>query len=167
MAEARNLRCDCLNIANGRRPFYSDSVINMVFSTEQMLVDSFVALLEASHTPWGELEFAREFDYSRGRADVVAVGKCDTLIAFEAKLKDWKVALHQAYRNTCFAHRSYVLLPKAAALSAMGYSAEFEKRGVGLCYIDGKDLIILQESALTPPLEPWLLSDAISQVRQQ
>jgi hypothetical protein len=136
----------------------------MTYSTEQMLVDSFVALLESEGTPWGLVRCAREFDYMRGRTDVVAVAGSNTLIAVEAKLTDWKCALHQAYRNTCFAHRSFVLLPKARALIALGFLAEFEKRGVGLCYIDGADFVVLQDSPHTPPLEPWLASEAISHV---
>jgi hypothetical protein len=50
------------------------------------------------------VSFACEFDYSRGRTDVVALRDGEHVIAFEAKLKDWRTALHQAYRNTCFAH---------------------------------------------------------------
>ena len=38
------------------------------------------------------------------------------LMAFEAKLKDWRYGLDQAYRNTCFAHKSYVVVPEATAL---------------------------------------------------
>ena len=90
----------------------------MTFTSEQTLVDTFVGLLETNRSPWGEVRLAREFDYSRGRTDVVAVADADTLIAVEAKLTDWKYALHQAYRNTCFAHRSFVLLPKEAAIAA-------------------------------------------------
>jgi hypothetical protein len=131
-----------------------------------MLVDAFVGLLLENRSPWGKVRLGREFDYSRGRTDVVAVSDADTLIAIEAKLEDWKSALHQAYRNTCFAHRSFVLLPKAAALNAFSYSGEFERRGIGLCYIDGADLVILHEAAHTSPLEPWLASEAISHVYQ-
>src|SRR2546427_5324293 len=40
-------------------------------------------------------------------------------ISFEAKLKDWRYALDQAYRNTCFAHKSYVVVPEATALTAL------------------------------------------------
>jgi len=47
---------------------------------------------------------------------MLAKREANTLIAVEAKLKDWKYALHQAYRNTCFARQSFVLLPKAVAL---------------------------------------------------
>jgi hypothetical protein len=139
----------------------------MTFTTEEKLVDRFVRLLEADCSPWGQVQFTREFDYSRGRTDVVAVEEAGTLIAIEAKLKDWKQALHQAYRNLCFAHRSFVLLPKAAALTAMASLAEFEQRGVGLCYIDGSELVVLHDSPHNLPLEPWLASEAISSVAQQ
>jgi hypothetical protein len=139
----------------------------MTFATEQMLVERFVRLLETNKTPWGELQFTLEFDYSRGRTDVVAVSNKETLIAVEAKLTDWREALHQAYRNTCFAHRSFVLLPKQRALTAFSFLIEFEKRGVGLCYIDGAQLIVLQDSPYALPLEPWLASEAISKVSRQ
>jgi len=138
----------------------------MVFPTEQTLVDTFIDLLKANGTPWGELRFTCEFDYSRGRTDVVAVGHSDTLIAVEAKLEDWRYALHQAYRNTCFAHRSFVLLPKVAALAAASFLVEFERRGVGLCYIDGASLVVLHDSPRVSPLEPWLASEAISEIRR-
>lgn len=138
----------------------------MTFETERMLVDSFAILLASSRTPWGQVRFAREFDYSRGRTDVVALTSTDTLIAIEAKLRDWKSALHQAYRNTCFAHHSFVLLPKAAALVALAFSAEFESRGVGLCYIDGAKLVVVQDSPHTLPVEPWLASKALSYCAQ-
>lgn len=139
----------------------------MTFVSEQMLVDTFVGLLEGNGTPWGNVSFIREFNYSRGRTDVVAVVNADTLIAVEAKLKDWKYALHQAYRNLCFAHRSFVLLPKTTAFIAFRFLAEFERRGVGLCYIDAAGLVVLHDSAHSAPLEPWLAAEAVSRVYQQ
>jgi hypothetical protein len=138
----------------------------MTFKSERHLVDDFVNLLETNQTPWGKLECSREFDYARGRTDVVAVSDTDVLIAIEAKLKDWKYALHQAYRNTCFAHQSFVLLPKKIALSAALYGAEFERRGVGLCYMENSLLVVIYNSRLTTPIEPWLACEAISQVRK-
>lgn len=136
----------------------------MTFATEQVLVESFVDLLRLNRTPWGEVRFTREFDYSRGRADIVALADANVVIAVEAKLKDWKVALHQAYRNTCFAHRSFVLLPKAAAMTALQFRIEFEQRGVGLCYVDGAEIVVLQDALHTVPIEPWLASEAVSRV---
>ena len=139
----------------------------MTFTSEQTLVDTFVGLLETNRSPWGEVRLAREFDYSRGRTDVVAVADADTLIAVEAKLTDWKYALHQAYRNTCFAHRSFVLLPKEAAIAAGVFLVEFERRGVGLCYIDSAaNLVVPCDSPRASPVEPWLASEAISRVRR-
>ena len=138
----------------------------MTFDTEQLLVNNFVGLLESRSTPFGDVSFACEFDYSRGRTDVVALRDGDHVIAFEAKLKDWRTALHQAYRNTCFAHQSFVLLPKIAALNALNCREEFEMRRVGLCYLDGAHLVVLHDSPSTPPIEPWLASEVILQVHQ-
>src|SRR5438105_2952246 len=104
----------------------------MTFANEKMLVSRLLSLLESQATCWGAVRVTPEFFYSRGRTDVVAVDEDESLIAFEAKLSDWKTALHQAYRNTCFAHSSYVVLPKKTALVAFRFVGEFEKRGVGL-----------------------------------
>jgi hypothetical protein len=138
----------------------------MIFESEQKLVDRFVTLLRTDQTPWGRVVCSREFNYARGRTDVVAVAESDTLIAVEAKLEDWKYALHQAYRNTCFAHQSFVLVPEATAFAAIVFLAEFQRRGVGLCYIDATNLVVLHDSPCNSPLEPWLASEALSRVRQ-
>lgn len=133
----------------------------MTFATEKLLVDRLCALLETNATCWGTVRVTPEFFYSRGRADLVALNEDQNVIAFEAKLKDWKTALQQAYRNTCFAHCSYVVLPKQAALDALRFAGEFEKRGVGLCYVDDSALVVLRESLHSEPLEPWLASHAM------
>ena len=64
--------------------------------------------------------------------DVVGVTENQELISFEAKLKDWRSALQQAYRRTSFSHYSYVVLPKPIALKVVRYWHEFEMRGIGL-----------------------------------
>jgi hypothetical protein len=134
----------------------------MTFTKEKMLVDRLLFVLQSQSTFCGSVRVTPEFFYSRGRTDVVAVDQDDSVIAFEAKLTDWKTALHQAYRNTCFAHSSYVILPKKAALAAFRYVGEFEKRGVGLCYVDESALVVLHESSHSEPIEPWLSYDAVS-----
>jgi hypothetical protein len=107
-----------------------------------------------------------EFDYQRGRTDVVVLtSDGEGLLAFEAKLHKWREALQQAYRNTCFAHHSYVLLPKSIALRVQKCSAEFKLRHVGLCYIDGKNIVIVLPAERQVPLEPWLLDEATKVVR--
>jgi len=125
----------------------------MTFANEKLLVDRLLSLLQSQATFCGPVHVTPEFFYSRGRTDVVAVDQDATLFAFEAKLTDWKTALHQAYRNTCFAHSSYVVLPKKTALAAVKF---------GLCYVDESALVVLRASSHTEPIEPWLAYDAVS-----
>jgi hypothetical protein len=134
----------------------------MTFANEKMLVDRLLSLLQSKGTFCGPVRITPEFFYSRGRTDVVAVAEDKSLIAFEAKLADWRTALHQAYRNTCFAHSSYVVLPKRTALAAFRFVGEFEKRGVGLCYVDDSALVVLRVSSHNEPIEPWLAYYALS-----
>ncbi len=79
------------------------------YSLEQHLVEDFCAVLQTRNTPWGEVTLTREFGFTRGRADVIAVDTDGNVLAFEAKLEKWRVALQQAYRNTCFANFSVIL----------------------------------------------------------
>lgn len=138
------------------------------YNSEKALVDEFVIFLNYLASPWGPLRTAREFFYQRGRTDVIALAEDGRIIAFEAKLTRWRDALHQAYRNTCFAHSSYVLLPKEAALGAQRYIAEFQRRGVGLCYFgDVEGFVVLVEASDTQPLEPWLSGQAAFEVSRE
>lgn len=137
-----------------------------MYSTEKMLVDQFVRLLDSGENPWGPVSISCEFFYARGKTDVVALADGEILIAFEAKLKDWRCALDQAYKNTCFAHKSYVVVPKATALTAFAYTSEFKRRGVGLCYLDNTGgLTVLVEPETSIPIEPWIATQAASRVR--
>jgi len=139
-----------------------------MYSSEKKLVEQFVRLLDSQKNPWGPLSVLCEFFYARGKADVVALTDGDVLIAFEAKLKDWRYALDQAYRNTCFAHRSYVVVPKSTAMAAFAYVAEFRRRGVGLCYVDPSgEFIVLEESECSPPIEPWIAAQAARRARTE
>lgn len=128
----------------------------MVFPNEQTLVTSFISRLSADGAPWGVVQVATEFYYQRGRTDIVASTPEKTVIAVEAKLQDWRSALQQAFRNRCFAHRSYVLLPKNTAIRAHQYAGEFDRRRVGICYLDAGEIVVLHPSIETDPLEPWL-----------
>jgi hypothetical protein len=132
-----------------------------VYSTEKMLVDQFVRVLGSKENPWGPVSVSCEFFYSRGRTDVLAMAGGNLLIAFEAKLKNWRYALDQAYRNTCFAHKSYVVVPEATAQTAFAYVAEFRRRGVGLCCVDNAGGIsVLEDPEVSTPIEPWIASQA-------
>lgn len=123
---------------------------------EQALVSSFIHHMRTDRSPWGDVHVATEFDYRRGRTDIVAYTADASVIAIEAKLRDWRGALHQAFRNRCFAHQSYVLLPKDIALRAHQYLAEFDRRRVGICYLDGEQIVVLHPAEGADPIEPWL-----------
>lgn len=143
----------------------SSSSKNMVsFDSEAALVARFLEALKNGEHPWTvDLRIAMEFNYLRGKTDVVAVTPECEVVAFEAKLSRWKEALHQAYRNTCFAHRSYVLLPEAASTSPKRFLRQFERRRVGLCILGAKGLTVVIEAPLSNPLQPKLADEAIAQ----
>lgn len=129
--------------------------IKMTFMNEQALVDSFLSRLGTVSAPWQAEQVATEFYYQRGRTDVVFTVN-QSVIAVEAKLQDWRTAMHQAFRNRCFAHRSYVLLPKDIALRAHRYAGEFDRRRVGICYLEETEIVVLHSAAESDPIEPWL-----------
>ena len=125
------------------------------YASEAALVDAFLVVLRRS-SPWGRVKASTEFDYQRGRTDVIALSSAGELLAFEAKLTKWRDALHQAYRNRCFARRSFVVVPRPVALVAMRYDEEFRRRKVGLCFVDNRHITVLIDAADNEPLQPWL-----------
>jgi len=128
----------------------------MSFANEKVLVDRFVARLHEGESPWGNVQVATEFFYQRGRTDVIASTEDRSVIAIEAKLCDWRSALHQAFRNRCFANQSYVLLPKDTAVRAFRYDGEFDRRQVGICFLEDCDIVVLKPATESAPIEPWL-----------
>src|SRR5260370_608497 len=137
-----------------------------MYKTEHNLIRQFVRRLQDVHCPWGRVTVSREFNYDRGRADLVVLAENGNhLMAFEAKLEKWREALQQAYRNLCFAHTSYVILPRHTALRAQLYSGEFAHRNVGLCYIEGDRINIAFTPQRSVPIEPWLMYAALAAVK--
>jgi len=140
---------------------------NFLYSTEKSLVEDFCEILEFYENPWGSIQFMTEFNYQRGKTDIVAINKEKEIIAFEVKLEKWRVALHQAYKNTSFAHFSYVVLPDAVAHRAKCYPYEFLKRSVGLCTFDGRKIKIIFSAMPQKPIQPWLRYIAESKVMER
>lgn len=135
------------------------------YSSERHFVNEFCDALESADCPWGKVHHITEFGYLRGRTDVVAVDSNDDVIAFELKLVDWPKALEQAYRNTCFTHRSYVVLPEPILNRAERQRDDFERRKVGICYLDGGKVVVSLPSTRQLPLQPWLSDLAASKAR--
>lgn len=131
-----------------------------VYLTEAALVSDLLEHLAREGT-----RAYTEFDYTRGRTDIVALGECGELFAIEAKLTRWREALHQAYRNRCFAHRSYVALPPAAAAIAGQYVSEFSDRRVGLFSVSPTSVTVILECEPEPPVQPWLTNVALDVFR--
>jgi hypothetical protein len=128
-----------------------------MYALEETLVQDFLRVLAVPLlNPWGPVRAITEFFYARGRTDVVAMTKQGELIAFEAKLKRWKDALDQAYRNTCFSHLSYILLPEKTAYLAASYAADFSVRGVGICSLVAGKIEIVYDAKKLTPLQEWL-----------
>jgi hypothetical protein len=138
-----------------------------MYSREEILVQDFLKCLPVSpFSKEGPIKFVTEFDYRRGRTDVIALNSDGEIIAFEAKLERWREALHQAYRNTCFAHYSYVILPEDTAKLAHKYYKEFSKRSVGLCYLSSGELIIAHRANRTDPFQEWLSYQASTAITE-
>lgn len=126
------------------------------FSTEAFLVERFVGVLQSGRSVFGPLQVTTEWSHRAGFVDVLARDATESLVAFEAKLTDWKRAYLQAYRNTAYANRAYVLLPEETVHRALQDREEFEFRGIGLCSFDGQQIRVLIEAAEQEPLLIWL-----------
>lgn len=128
------------------------------------LVKDFENHIYKSENPFTKLSIAFEFSYETGRVDVVGVTENEELISFEAKLKDWRSAVQQAYRRTSFSHYSYVVLPKPTALKVIKYWHEFEARGIGLCSVTPTEIKIEIPAVKQIPFMPWLTQAALEYI---
>lgn len=128
------------------------------YISEADLVQDFLALLQQGQSPWGTVETTTEWDYRTGITDVLVRTDEGHLVAFEAKLTDWRRATHQAYRNTTFAKRAYVVMPLKAAERASTHAEIFSRYGVGLCSVQKNSVSIIIEAPELDeePLLPWM-----------
>ena len=132
-----------------------------MYSLERDLVRDFIAILPKSlFSKKGRGVYQTEFNYARGRTDIILLDNNNELVAFEAKLKKWREALHQAYRNTSFAEYSYILVPEHVAKQAAKYFVEFSRRSVGICFISENEIKILYKARQNIPLQDYLYERA-------
>lgn len=113
------------------------------------------------------IAMASEFNYVEGKVDIIAKDSDGDLIAFEAKLLRWRNALYQAYRNSSFAHYSYVVLPEATLANARSHIDEFHRRGVGLCFFGSSGLRVELLATRRNPIQPWLTNIALSYIDER
>lgn len=132
-----------------------------MYSREDALVNDFINCIPKSpFAREGLVGVSTEFNYNRGRADIILMTFDKEVIAFEAKLQKWREALHQAYRNTCFAHYSYIIVPKIVAEIAVQYEVEFAQRLVGICYVSENKIVIARKAIKADPIQEWLMRRA-------
>jgi hypothetical protein len=110
----------------------------MMSMSEQDFVTSL--LQETIGFPWRSdrrIRHTTELRITRNRVDIVFFeetpeGNIGTIIAVEAKLKNWRQAIQQAYRDRLFADRVYVALPSKYASGAIDNISQFRQTSIGL-----------------------------------
>jgi hypothetical protein len=129
-----------------------------LYSKESDLVRDFLLFLKQGESPWGNVATTTEWDYRTGITDVLARTSEGHLVAFEAKLTDWRRATQQAYRNTTFVKQAYVVMPALAAERAMVHQDVFSRYGVGLCSVqeNGVSIVIEAPELDEDPILPWM-----------
>lgn len=132
------------------------------YLNEQSMVEDLSAFVTSQTGPVRCREVTYEFDYRSGRADLVGLGNRGSLHAFETKLHKWREALHQAWRNACFAHYCYVALPELTASVALKAKHEFQRHGVGLLILSRHEAKLAIPPRRNAPLLPWLTKAALS-----
>jgi hypothetical protein len=135
-----------------------------MYRLERCLVEDFEGNIKRADNVFAISDFALEFFYINGRTDIIALTNDGNLIAFEAKLNRWRIAMNQAYRNSAFAHYSYVLIPKNFIDNVLRHQHESERRGVGLCSVDPSGIEIEIFSKRKEPIQPWLTNAALSYI---
>lgn len=143
-----------------RRGLIDSRVSKHLFKKESRLVAALLRALTGDAIPWQPQGVVREFDYVSGRTDVLALTDANQLIAFEAKLQDWRRAIRQAWRNTSYVDMAYVVLPADRAHVALEYCDQFLDYGVGLCLICEDGLHVAIESPRASPVLGWLSARA-------
>lgn len=138
-----------------------------MFSSEEALVDVLSDSLTQEGSSFEQLALVREFRYPEGTSDLVGASPNEDVVAFEAKLYKWRDALHQAYRNSFYAHYSYVILPANRTDAALRHRFEFERRGVGLCSVGPDGFGVEITARRKEPIRPWLTRHAVMATKQE
>ena len=138
-----------------------------MYELESDLVKDFQTTISDVSDTFTIIAMASEFNYVEGKVDIIAKDSEGDLIAFEAKLLKWRNALYQAYRNSSFAHYSYVVLPEATLANASSHIDEFHRRGVGLCFFGSSGLRVEIPANRRNPIQPWLTDSALSYIDER
>jgi len=138
----------------------------MEFNYEIELVEKFIKNLKISNLGYHKcIQHITEFDYRNGRPDIVFLDQFGEIVSIEAKLSNWRKAMDQAYRNTCFSDFSYILLPENKINIALRYQKCFTERSVGICHLRNNKIFVSLSAQKTQPLFDWLKNKAIVEIK--
>ena len=135
-----------------------------MFESESMMVTNFLDTLLGGGSPISPKTIITEFDHRGGRTDVLLLADDEQLVAVEAKLVKWRIALRQAYRNSAFANLSYVALPSSTARRAERNADEFKRTGIGLLRVGYGIVEEVIPAEPSIPLQRWLHRRALKAV---
>lgn len=126
------------------------------YPSEVDLVNQLAEWVACGAIAWLRPSLIREFDYASGRTDLLTLNVADQVVAFEAKLNNWRRAIDQAWRNTSFADKVFVVLPLECGRPAIQHQTMFEEVGVGLCLVSEDGMKVAIDSGQHQPVLPWL-----------
>lgn len=122
-----------------------------MFSTEEKMVKICVEELENKYK---KSEIVLEPKGLFGIPDIMIKNK--NLISIEAKLKNWKRALIQAYRYRSFSEQSYVYMDNDYIGAPLENISEFKKYNIGLAGVLNDSIKIYFEPTAMEPFSEQL-----------
>lgn len=111
-----------------------------MFVTEEKMVNICVNELQNEYQ---ECEILLEPNGLFGIPDIMI--KSEEIISIEAKLKNWKRALIQAYKYRCFSKKSYVYMDDEYIEAPLENIDEFKKFNIGLAGVSNEKIKIYYE----------------------
>lgn len=122
--------------------YFDISILDLIEKKEQVSIEDIVFLTKSTKSKINNtlslLQSEKLILYREGKyfSHKKYAGALEDCLAIEAKLKNWKRALEQAYRYRWFSNKSFVMLPGENINPALKNISLFEKYGVGLASID-------------------------------
>lgn len=122
--------------------FFDISILELIEKRENTSIDDIVYLTRSTknqiNNTLSVLQNENFIIYREGKyfSHEKYVDALEDSIAIEAKLKNWKRALQQAYRYKWFSSKAYVVLPSNNIKPALNNLELFKKYGVGLASIN-------------------------------
>lgn len=128
--------------------FKDINTYNLIENRECITIEEIVTITGCSKKEVTiSLKKLKSKNYVKVKNSIVKKNKSYNLLfksnfAIEAKLKDWKRAIKQAYRYRWFAEYSYVVLDSHYSKAALNNLDEFKKYNVGLATINPEGQLV-------------------------